>query len=259
MSDHPFFSLIVATYKREQVLCNTVSHLLDLSYPRYELLVVDQTPAHEPATEDFLQACAAQNPDRFRLHRLDTPGLPNARNVGAVLAAGEYLLYLDDDIIPPTDLIELHLHNLQQPGAGAVTGGVYVEHKALPPQPSPCIILPNGRMLQYWHHVVPRGTSHSLAGGNMSFACRLAFDVGLFDTGYIGRANWEETDLSVRIRQRNLDIVYDPAAAVVHLGHHWAASAPAETSTRAATTTSPITTTHISLPRTSGNAICPCS
>lgn len=219
ISGAPFFSVIVPTYRREQVLCDTLAYLLELTYPNYELLVIDQTPSHESETERRLHAYAAAHPDRFRLHRLDQPGLPNARNVGAELAAGEYLLYLDDDIVPPTTLIELHLHNLLEPGVGAVTGGVYVEHKALPPRESPCVILPNGRMYQYWQYVVPRGTTDSMAGGNMSVARRLAIEVGLFDEGYIGRANWEETDFSVRIRKRGYDLLYDPAAAVVHLGH----------------------------------------
>lgn len=219
MPDAPFFSVIVPTYRREQVLCDTLAYLLELTYPNYELLVVDQTPIHEPETERQLRAFRDQHPTRFRLLRLDKPGLPNARNVGAELAEGHYLLYLDDDIIPPTTLIELHLRNLDEPGVGAVTGGVYVKRKALPPQPTPCVILPNGRMLQYWHHKTPRGFTHSLAGGNMSFARDLALDLGLFDTGYIGRANWEETDFSMRIRRRGLAIVYDPDAAIVHLGH----------------------------------------
>ena len=53
----------------------------------------------------------------------------------------------------------------------------------------------------------------------MSMDRQLAIDVGLFDEGYIGRANGEETDFSLRILRRGYQIAYDPAAAVVHLGH----------------------------------------
>ena len=53
----------------------------------------------------------------------------------------------------------------------------------------------------------------------MSVERQLAIDVGLFDEGYIGRANGEETDFSLRILRRGYQIAYDPAAAVVHLGH----------------------------------------
>ena len=219
MSDSPFWSVIVPTYRRERVLCETIQYLLGLSYPHYELLVIDQTSDHEEGTQQFIRTCQDRFPERFRWHFVSKANLPHARNIGAKLARGSYLLYCDDDIIPPADLIELHMANLQQPGIGAATGGVYVERKKLPPQPKPLVILPNGRMRDYWQYKVPKGTTDSLLGGNMSMGRHLAIDVGLFDEGYIGRANGEETDFSLRILRRGYQIAYDPAAAVVHLSH----------------------------------------
>lgn len=219
MSDSPFWSVIVPTYRREQILCETIQHLLGLSYPNYELLVIDQTQHHDARTEQFIRGCQDEYPDRFRWHFVSRANLPHARNVGAELARGSYLLYCDDDIIPPANLIELHMQNLRQPGIGAATGGVSVERKRLPPQPRPCVIFPNGRIGDYWQYEVPKGTTDSLRGGNMSFSRQLAIDVGLFDENYIGRANGEETDFSLRILRHGYQIAYDPAAAVVHLGH----------------------------------------
>ncbi len=219
MSDSPFWSVIVPTYRRERVLCETIQYLLGLSYQHYELLVIDQTSDHEEGTQQFIRTCQDRFPERFRWHFVSKANLPHARNIGAKLATGSYLLYCDDDIIPPADLIELHLASLQQPGIGAATGGVYVGSKKLPPQPRPFVILPNGRMRDYWQYEVPKGTTDSLRGGNMSMKRQLAIDVGLFDEGYIGRANGEETDFSLRILRRGYQIAYDPAAAIVHLGH----------------------------------------
>lgn len=219
MSDSPFWSVIVPTYQREKVLCQTIDHLLALSYPHYELLVIDQTPRHEAETEQFIRACESRYPQRFRWRFVARANLPHARNVGAGMARGHYLLYCDDDIIPPADLIQLHMRNLTQSGVGAVTGGVHVEKKRLPPQPRPCVILPDGRMRDYWEYDVPRGTTDSLRGGNMSMARRTVSDMGLFDEGYIGRANGEETDFSLRILRCGYRIAYDPAAAVLHLRH----------------------------------------
>ncbi len=219
MSDSHFWSVIVPTYRRERVLCETIQYLLGLSYPHYELLVIDQTSDHEEGTQQYIRTCQDRFPERFRWHFVAKANLPHARNIGAKLARGSYLLYCDDDIIPPADLIELHLANLQQQGIGAATGGVYVESKKLPPQPRPFVILPNGRIRDYWQYEVPKGTTDSLRGGNMSIVRQRAIDVGLFDEGYIGRANWEETDFSLRILRRGYQIAYDPAAAVVHLGH----------------------------------------
>lgn len=219
MPDSPLWTVIVPTYRREKVLCDTVQHLLNLSYPHYELLVIDQTPDHEAQTEQFLRDCRKRFPDRFRHRIVATANLPHARNIGAQMARGSFLLYCDDDIIPPVNLIELHRANLDRPGIGAATGGVHVERKKMPPKPRPCIITPDGRVVDFWEHEVPKGTTDSLRGGNMSISRRLATDVGLFDEHYIGRANNEETDFSLRILRRGYQIAYDPAAAIVHLGY----------------------------------------
>ncbi|MCY4410679.1 MAG: glycosyltransferase [Caldilineaceae bacterium] len=219
MSDTPFWSIIVPTYRREKVLCETIQYLLGLSYPHYELLVIDQTSDHEEGTQQFIRTCQDRFPERFRWHFVAKANLPHARNIGAKLAIGSYLLYCDDDIIPPADLIELHMANLQQPGIGAATGGVYVERKERPPKPRPCTISPDGRIRDYWNFEVQKGTTDSLRGGNMSMRRELAIEVGLFDEAYIGRANGEETDFSLRIMRRGYKIAYDPAAAIVHLGH----------------------------------------
>ena len=133
MSDSPFWSVVVPTYQREKVLCETIQYLLGLSYPHYELLVIDQTPDHEAETEQFIRACQDRYPHRIRWHFVARANLPHARNVGAKMARGSYLLYCDDDIIPPAVLIELHMDNLKQPGIGAATGGVAGERKKTAP------------------------------------------------------------------------------------------------------------------------------
>jgi len=219
MSNSPFWSVILPTYQRERVLCETIEHLLALSYPNYELLVIDQTPKHEYETEQFLRVHAEKESGRFRWHTIPKPNLPHARNIGAQLATGDFLLYCDDDIIPPVDLIDLHLHNLEQPGIGAATGGNFVEQRKMPARPRPCEILPSGRVFDYWDYEVPKGTTDSLRGGNMSMPRKIVFEAGLFDEAYIGNAYREETDFSLRVLQMGYQIAYDPAAAVVHLGH----------------------------------------
>ena len=218
MSDRPFWSVIVPTYQREEVLCETIEYLLGLSYPHYELLVIDQTPRHEKETEQFLRVCERRFPQRFRWHFIAKANLPHARNVGAEMAKGEYLLYCDDDIIPPVDLIELHQRSLNSPGVGAVTGGVHLDRKpASATTSSPSKILGDGRVA----NSPGRGPSStdSLWGGNMSMARQLVFDVGLFDEAYIGNAYREETDFSLRVKQRVISSFLIYAAAIVHLGH----------------------------------------
>ncbi|MGH8129170.1 MAG: glycosyltransferase family 2 protein, partial [Gammaproteobacteria bacterium] len=43
-------SLIIPTYKREELLVNTLRCALAQDRDDYEIIVVDQTPQHDPAT-----------------------------------------------------------------------------------------------------------------------------------------------------------------------------------------------------------------
>ena len=128
--------------------------------------VIDQTPNHETETEQFIRDCESRYLGRFRRQFVAKVNLPNARNVGARKASGEYLLFCDGDIIPPANLIELHMRNLTQTGVGAVTGSVFMKLRKRPPKPSalltflsgqgrnrvsPYVILPNGRLIEHWN------------------------------------------------------------------------------------------------------------
>ena len=44
-------SVVMPTYRREQVLLDTLQSLFEQTVPADEILVVDQTERHEPSTE----------------------------------------------------------------------------------------------------------------------------------------------------------------------------------------------------------------
>ncbi|HXH13641.1 MAG TPA: glycosyltransferase [Alphaproteobacteria bacterium] len=208
----PPVSVVVVTYKREAILRQTLTHLLELTYQPREIIVVDQTAQHEPETARFL----ALHAGCLRVIRLDRPSMTHARNVGARAARGEFVLYCDDDTIPPPQLIERHLANYTAPDVAGVTGGI-MGLKPGPAAPRACVVRRDGKLLPFWEHTVPRGEVDSLLGCNMSWRRAVLLRAGGFDEGFIGRANWEETDLSLRVRRRGYRLLYDPAAAVVHL------------------------------------------
>ena len=51
----------------------------------------------------------------------------------------------------------------------------------------------------------------------MSFRYQVLHQAGLFDERFTGNAQFEETDLSFRIRELGYKLIYDPIPAVQHL------------------------------------------
>src|SRR5207302_3457244 len=77
----PTITCVVPTYKRERVLVETLRHLLALLRPGDEIVVVDQTPQHEPDTGAELRRLAASGDIRW--FRRDRPSQCEAMNAAA--------------------------------------------------------------------------------------------------------------------------------------------------------------------------------
>lgn len=206
-------SVIIATYNREKCLCNTLKSVFKQGFDSFEIIVVDQTKCHEPETINFLKA----NQTRFRLVKLDKPGLPNARNEGIKTAEGEILLFCDDDVILKPNWIQYHVDNYHDSEVGAVGGRIIEVGNALKPN------VENKSFINIFGR--PKGNFSSInrmaiktvRGGNMSFSRKVLREVGVFDTNFIGTAILEESDLSYRILRSGYKIVYDPRAELFHL------------------------------------------
>ncbi|MEO1791692.1 MAG: glycosyltransferase [Cyanobacteria bacterium J06629_19] len=74
----PLISVVIPTYGREAVLCDSIKSVLAQTYPAFELIVVDQTQQHEAETQAFLDEMAAAA--KIQLHRVSWASLPGARN-----------------------------------------------------------------------------------------------------------------------------------------------------------------------------------
>ena len=90
----PLISVIVPVYKAEDLLDRCVESLVRQSYERLEILLVDDgSPDGCPAL------CDAWAEKDARIQALHKPngGLADARNFGVAHAAGDYILFVDDD------------------------------------------------------------------------------------------------------------------------------------------------------------------
>jgi GT2 family glycosyltransferase len=225
-------SVIIPTYRREDLLRDTLEDLLQQDYPNFEVLVIDQTPTHEPQIQSYLEQLAEAA--RIRWFRVDWASLPGARNYGVRRSTGEIVLFIDDDIQLPAGYLKAHGRNYQEhPEIGAVAGRVFDRMKLADAEKvqrgtSPYQIenLPPEAMdpgIAWYHidlvHTVKPQPVISTRGCNMSFRREIFTRYGLwFDERFRGSAVREESDFCLRLRQTGYRIWYDPEACLVHLG-----------------------------------------
>ena len=218
-------SVVVPTYGREAVLCDTIKSVLAQTYPAYELIVVDQTHAHEPETQALLDQLAAEQ--KIQLHTVDWASLPAARNYAIERANGSILIFLDDDVELPEGFLEAHAKvYAERPDVGVVAGRVFDRMKLSQSKAPPIETLPPEAMdpgIAWYHidlvHTVKPQRVLTARGCNMSFRREVFERYGLrFDERFAGSAVREESDFCLRVRQTGLIIWYEPKAHLVHLG-----------------------------------------
>ncbi len=222
----PLISVIVPTYSREEPLRDTLKDVFQQDYAAFEVLVVDQTPAHQPEIQAYLQELA--DAGKIQWFRVNWASLPGARNYGARRASGEIILFIDDDVQIPSGFLTAHARNyLEHPKVGAVAGRVFDRMKLadsgnnlsiedLPPEAmDPGIAW---YYIDLVHTVKPQRVL-TARGCNMSFQRSIFTSYGIwFDERFRGSAVREESDFCLRLRQTGLEIWYDPSAYLVHLG-----------------------------------------
>lgn len=98
----PFFTIVVPTYNRADLIAQTLQSLLNQTYPHYEIIVVDDGSTDH--TKEVVQAFVG---DKLRYIKKQNAERAAARNFGASLAKGDYVNFFDsDDIALPNHLSE---------------------------------------------------------------------------------------------------------------------------------------------------------
>ena len=101
----PLISVIVPVYKVEQYVGKCLASLAAQTYPRMEVLVVD-----DGSPDGSGQVCDswAARDGRFKvIHLPENQGLSAARNEGVCQAAGEYIAFVDSDDYVEPDMLEV--------------------------------------------------------------------------------------------------------------------------------------------------------
>lgn len=89
-------SIIIPTYNRREELCQCIESLLIQDYSPMEIIVVDDS-----STDDTIEYLRTRYESVAVISNSRRHGPSHARNLGIIKARGEYLLFLDSDVVMP--------------------------------------------------------------------------------------------------------------------------------------------------------------
>ena len=200
-------SIVIPTYRREQVLLDTIRYLHALHPPPDEIVIVDQSELHEPTTTEALQTWHQDG--RIFWVRLAQPSITHAMNTGLTQARSEIVLFLDDDIIPDSNLIAAHARAQGEDNCNIVAGQVL--------QPGEEVLAEPPAKGEFLFRSGQRAWVRELMGGNFSVKKATAFKLGGFDENFVRVAYRFEAEFCDRAITAGEKILFEPAASIRHL------------------------------------------
>lgn len=205
-------SIIIPTYKRKEYLFGLLKSLNDEINLDTEIIIVEQELNN--GKEIILFAKLNHLPVKYIFS--PTMGTVHALNLGIARAKGDIIVFFDDDCIVHKDCIVQHLKNYADSRVACVVGRIYTQGQNVE------FAYKNVGTIGFWGKF-NAGYSSSIRqdidaaiGCNMSIR-KLALDrVGGMDERFTGPALRYESDLSLRLKQGGLRVVFDPTAIVTH-------------------------------------------
>ncbi|ERN40345.1 glycosyltransferase involved in cell wall biogenesis [Rubidibacter lacunae KORDI 51-2] len=92
-----FLSIVIPTFNRATDLELTFASLLEQDYSHYEIVVVDNGPSTD-GTRTLVERVCGRHPQEVRYYRTTLAGVTYARSLGNLLARGNVIVQVDDDI-----------------------------------------------------------------------------------------------------------------------------------------------------------------
>ena len=197
----PRVSIIVASYNGGRTLDECLRSLMRLSYPDYEIIVID-----DGSTDDTPQIVTRFN---VRTIRTENRGLSAARNLGIESSIGEIVAFIDSDAYADPDWLFHLVTTLVDQGASGVGG----------PNLSPledgfvaaCVDFAPGNPT---HVLVDDERAEHIPGCNMAFRKDALARIGGFD--HTHRAAGDDVDVCWKLLVRDEPIAFSPGAFVWH-------------------------------------------
>ena len=203
----PRVSVVVCSYNGAATLDQCLRSLLDLDYPDYEVIVVDDGSTDD--TRAIVGRFVGQDSNPvIRVIHQENRGLSAARNTGLRAASGDIVAYTDSDCFADRDWLTHLVYQLQRSGAAAVGGPNLTPEDgwlaacvaACPGQPTH--VLENDQVAEH------------IPGCNMAFRREALVAINGFDPQY--RKAGDDVDVCWRLQQAGRWITFAPGAFVWH-------------------------------------------
>jgi glycosyltransferase involved in cell wall biosynthesis len=208
-------SIVIPTYNRAERLSDVLDCLLnsDLDGISAEIVVVDDGST-EPARHVVEEK--APPPDVFIKYLYqENRGPATARNNGFRNSSGEIVLFIDDDILVPSDLVKKHVNAHEQKPKSVIVG------------PCPCrmpeVSVPSARFIhmletEYLSRLTGSFTLiDTVISGNLSIERGMFADQGGLYNDELRSPTAEEFDVIAKLKRRNIPVFLGRELGAVHL------------------------------------------
>ena len=207
-------SVVLPTYNRLPILKRVISALEDQTVSKDSFEVIIISDGATDGTNEYLNAL--QTPFHLKTVVQANQGVAAARNKGINTAVGEFILFIDDDVVPSGRLIEEHISLHQAQGDSIVVIGPMLTPDDF--EMAPWVVWEQ-EMLYKQYEDMRLGrwqpTARQFYTGNSSLARKHLLKVGGFDTQF-RRA--EDVELAYRLTEFGVQFVFAPQA----VGYHYA-------------------------------------
>ncbi len=207
-------SVVIPTFNRKERLAQTLSGLERQDFPMDQFEVVVVSDGSSDGTAEFLQSFTPEFSFKYLIQ--ENQGAAVARNQGVKLASSKIILFIDDDIVPSSNLISEHFKWHMKCGENAVIIGPMLTPSGY--IMSPWITWEQTLLLKYYQAMITKRyepTPRQFYTGNASLARQYLIESGGFDPIF-RRA--EDVELAYRLQERGLLFYFNPDA----IGYHFA-------------------------------------
>jgi GT2 family glycosyltransferase len=212
--DMPHLSVVIPTHNRLDRLKRVLAELERQTYALDDFEVIVVSDGSSDGTNEYL--ATAHTRLRFRYATQPNQGVAAARNQGLKQAAGDLILFIDDDVFPAPQLIAEHVRiHAEQPDDVVVLGPMLTPDEIMM---APWVRWEQAMLTKQYQAMLAgkyQPSARQFYTGNTSLARAQLVAAGGFDESF-RRA--EDVELAYRLAQRGLQFVFNPNA----IGYHYA-------------------------------------